>query len=222
MRAGRITVNGRIATPGQPIDMGDRVAIDGNEVSLTAPQRRRVIVYHKPVGELCTRDDPEGRRTIFDALPRLEAGRWVSVGRLDINSVGLVLLTTDGELANALMHPRNRIVREYQVRVLGSLPDTALEKLRRGVDLEDGRASFELLEPGPDKGGANRWYRCRLREGRKREVRRLFEAVGGKVNRLIRTRYGPVGLDRDLAPGAWRELRADEIEALLRVAGVGH
>ena len=222
VRAGRITVNNELASVGQPVGPDDRVAIDGVEVALAAPRRRRVIAYHKPIGELCTRDDPEGRPTIFAALPAPQAGRWVSVGRLDINSVGLVLLTTDGQLANALMHPRNRIVREYHVRVLGDLSAQALEKLRRGVDLDDGRAAFDLLEPRGEAAGANRWYRCRLREGRKREVRRLFEAVGGTVNRLIRTRYGPISLPRDMAPGTWRELSAEQIDALLKTARLDH
>lgn len=218
VRAGRIDVNGRRAEPGQPVGPDDRVTIDGIAVALDVPRRRRVLIYHKPVGELCTRFDPEGRPTVFDSAPPLKAGRWIGVGRLDINSVGLMLMTTDGELASALMHPRTRIVREYAVRVLGDLDDAALERLRRGVELEDGRARFESIEHQGPTRGSNRWYRCRLREGRKREVRRLFEAVGGQVNRLIRVRYGPVELPRDLHPGQYRELDESAVAELVRAA----
>ena len=162
-------------------------------------------MYHKPVGELVTRSDPQGRRTVFDALP---AGRWVAVGRLDLNSSGLLLLTDSGELANRLMHPRYEIEREYAVRVQGILKKEDLEKLTGGVELDDGRAAFERIAPAQDRTarGTNRWYRVVLREGRKREVRRLFEAVGARVSRLIRIRYGPIELPRDLAPGQWREV----------------
>ena len=159
-------------------------------------------MYHKPEGELVTRKDPQGRPTVFTRLP---PGRWIAVGRLDINSSGLLLFTEDGELANRLMHPRYGIEREYQVRVQGPVD---LEKLRRGVQLEDGEASFERIEPVDPRGsgGTNRWYRVILKEGRNREVRRMFEAVGARVSRLLRIRYGPVELPRDLAPGNWREI----------------
>jgi 23S rRNA pseudouridine2605 synthase len=163
------------------------------------------LIYHKPVGELVTRSDPQGRPTVFSRLP---PGRWVAVGRLDINSSGLLLLTDSGELANRLMHPRYEIEREYAVRVQGALKQEDLEKLARGVHLEDGPAAFERISSADERTApsANRWYRVVLREGRKREVRRLFEAVGARVSRLIRVRYGPIELPRDLAPGQWREL----------------
>jgi len=158
------------------------------------------------VGELVTRSDPQGRPTIFTRLP---PGRWIAVGRLDINTSGLLLLTDSGELANRLMHPRYEIEREYAVRVQGILKKEDLEKLSGGVDLDDGRAAFERIEPADERArpSANRWYRVVLREGRKREVRRLFEAVGARVSRLIRVRFGPLELPRDLPPGQWRELR---------------
>ena len=179
--------------------------MDGKVVSLPAEQPARVLVYHKPEGELVTRRDPEGRPTVFSRLP---PGRWVAVGRLDINSSGLLLLTDSGELANRLMHPRYEIEREYAVRVQGMLNQEHLEKLARGVHLDDGLAAFERIAPADERTAlsANRWYRGGLREGRKREVRRLFEAVGARVSRLIRVRYGPIELPRDLAPGQWREV----------------
>jgi len=173
-------------------------------VELAAAKPARVLLYNKPEGELVTRSDPEGRPTVFSRLP---PGRWIAVGRLDINSAGLLLFTDDGELANRLMHPRYGIEREYQVRVQGPVD---LERLRSGVQLEDGEAAFERIEPVDPRAaaaaGANRWYRVMLKEGRNREVRRLFEAVGARVNRLVRVRYGPVELPADLAPGSWREL----------------
>ena len=159
-----------------------------------------MLLYHKPVGELVTRSDPAGRPTVFVKLP---PGRWVAVGRLDFNTSGLLLLTDSGELANRLMHPRYELEREYSVRVQG-VPD--LEKLRSGVELEDGFAAFSTIREEREGTGANRWYRVTLREGRNREVRRLFEAVGTRVSRLIRVRYGPVSLPQDLPPGQWREM----------------
>jgi 23S rRNA pseudouridine2605 synthase len=173
-----------------------------------------VLLYHKPVGELVTRDDPEGRATVFSRLP---PGRWVAVGRLDINASGLLLFTDSGELANRLMHPRYEVEREYRARVHGRLAPEVVEKLRHGVQLEDGPARFTLIEEVADReaGGSNRWYRVQLREGRNREVRRLFEAVGGQVNQLVRTRYGLIGLPRDLEAGRWRELDARGVQGLL-------
>ena len=181
------------------------MALDGKPLGLSAPSRARVLIYHKPVGELVTREDPQGRATVFSRLP---PGRWVAVGRLDINSSGLLLFTDSGELANRLMHPRYEVEREYRARVQGRLSPESLEKLRKGVELEDGPARFSSLKEVPDRpgGGSNRWYEVSLREGRNREVRRLFEAVGGQVSRLVRVRYGPVRLPRDLDPGCWREL----------------
>jgi 23S rRNA pseudouridine2605 synthase len=199
--AGRLTVNGNPATLGTKAALGDAIALDGKRVQLVAPSPARVLVYHKPVGELVTRSDPEGRPTVFSRLP---PGRWVAVGRLDINSSGLLLFTDSGELANRLMHPRYGMEREYLARVQGAVD---IEKLRRGVHLEDGIAAFDRIEAlNPEASGANRWYRVMLREGRKREVRRLFAAVGARVSRLRRVRYGPVELPADLLPGQWREL----------------
>jgi 23S rRNA pseudouridine2605 synthase len=190
----------------------DVIAIDGKTVERTAKTAPRVLIYHKPVGELVTRSDPEGRPTVFSRLP---PGRWVAVGRLDLNSSGLLLFTDSGELANRLMHPRYELEREYLARVQGLRPET-LEKLRRGVVLEDGPARFEGIEAQGKSEGSNRWYRVSLREGRNREVRRLFEAVGAKVSRLLRIRYGLVTLPRDLSAGQWRELAQHEVKGLFR------
>ena len=193
----------------------DRILLDGKPVRLQPVEALRVLLYHKPVGELVTRDDPEGRPTVFSRLP---AGRWVAVGRLDINSSGLLLFTDSGELANRLMHPRYEVQREYLARVQGSVD---LEALRRGVPLEDGPAAFERIEPlDRESGGANRWYRVSLKEGRNREVRRLFAAVGARVSRLRRVRYGPVELPRGLEPGQWRELAPAEVAELALNAGL--
>lgn len=172
-----------------------------------------MLLYHKPVGELVTRSDPEGRPTVFTRLP---PGRWVAVGRLDINSAGLLLFTDDGELANRLMHPRYEVAREYAVRVQGELRAADLQRLRQGVELDDGRAAFETIDPADPRasGGTNRWYRVTLKEGRNREVRRLFEAVGVRVSRLLRVRYGPLALPRDLKPGSWREVAPKEVKEL--------
>ena len=174
-------------------------------MALALKSAGRVLIYNKPEGELVTRKDPEGRPSVFSRLP---PGRWIAVGRLDINSAGLLLFTDDGELANQLMHPRYGVEREYAVRVQGTLGPEQLERLRRGVQLEDGRAAFERIEAADPRAGqsANRWYRVTLTEGRKREVRRMFEAVGARVSRLLRVRYGTVELPRDLRPGEWREL----------------
>jgi 23S rRNA pseudouridine2605 synthase len=188
--------------------------VDGKPVDIAAGNAAvRVLLYHKPVGELVTRSDPEQRATVFSRLP---PGRWVAVGRLDINSSGLLLFTDSGELANRLMHPRYEVKREYEARVERLSPE-ALGKLRAGVQLDDGPAAFDRIEPvDKDEGsGRNRWYRVLLHEGRNREVRRLFEAVGSRVSRLERVRYGPIELPRDLAPGHWRELVSGQVQELL-------
>lgn len=180
----------------------------------------RVLLYHKPVGEMVTRRDPGGRRTVFERLPRLREGQWIAVGRLDLNTSGLLLLTDSGALANRLMHPRYEVEREYLVRVLGTLSDATRQRLLRGVPLEDGKAAFERLEPLRAGGGsaANQWHRVVLREGRTREVRRLFEAVGLQVSRLMRVRFGTVRLPRALQPGRWIELEPQQCAALLAAA----
>ena len=219
IEAGRVKLNGRVAKLGDRAGPDDRVMVDNEPVRLVASAQLapRVIAYHKPVGELVTRDDPEGRPTVFDALPPLEGARWVAVGRLDINTAGLLLLTNDGELANALMHPSRQVAREYAVRVLGEVSDASIAKLKRGVQLDDGPASFETVRAAGGEG-ANRWYHVVLREGRHREVRRIWEAVGHKVSRLIRVRYGPVRMHRELATGKVKHLKAGEMASLYKAA----
>lgn len=181
----------------------DDIRVDGKQVAFEKTAEPRVLLYHKPVGELVTRSDPEGRRTVFGALP---PGRWVAVGRLDLNSSGLLLLTDSGELANRLMHPRYGLEREYAARIRGALTDAEKKQLLEGVALDGAPARFERVETYREGEGSNRWYRVTLKEGRNREVRRLFEALGHAVSRLVRLRYGPVDLPPDLAPGSWREL----------------
>ncbi|HRD64605.1 MAG TPA: pseudouridine synthase [Candidatus Competibacter sp.] len=219
VRQGRIDVNGSPAQLGLQVSGTDQIRIDGKPVQVSEfRQRRRVLAYYKPVGEVATRRDPDGRPTVFDRLPALRNGRWIAVGRLDLNTQGLLLLTNDGELANRLMHPSSRIEREYAVRVLGEVSAEMLKRLRDGVVLEDGVARFdELRERGGE--GANRWYHAVLREGRNREVRRLWESQGVAVSRLSRVRYGPVVLRRGLRPGSWDELDEAQIRALLAAVG---
>jgi 23S rRNA pseudouridine2605 synthase len=210
IEAGEIRVNGRVAEPGQPVGPGDRVRIDARDYDVVAERARHAtLIYHKPEGELTTRRDPGGRPTVFDNLPRAKEGRWIAVGRLDLNTAGLLVLTTDGELANRMMHPSGRVDREYVCRVRGRLDDADLQRLLEGVDLEDGPARFSDLVIGEQTAG-HTWYTVTIMEGRKREVRRLFEAVGARVARLKRVRFGPVFLPADLAPGEYRRLtRAD-------------
>lgn len=216
---GRIKVNRQVAKLGDRIGPEDRISLDDKPLRLQHTPRLRVMAYHKPVGEVCTRQDPEGRPTIFAQLPRLKNGRWIAVGRLDINTSGLLLLTTDGELANRLMHPSSAIEREYAVRVLGIITSENLQQLQTGVMLEDGMAHFDrILDSGGD--GRNHWYHVTLREGRNREVRRLWEAVGMKVSRLIRIRYANVELGRALRPGKFRDLEAAELQQLLQQVGM--
>jgi len=215
---GRIQVNGRVATIGDRVTVTDQLEVDGKPLSRRSIENNftRVIVYHKPEGEICTAKDPEGRPTIFRNLPRLQTGRWVSIGRLDINTSGLLLLTTDGELANRLMHPKYQIEREYAVRVLGQVSDETLQQLRTGVMLEDGTAHFDHIVDAGGKG-ANHWYHVILREGRNREVRRLWEAVGHTVSRLQRVRYGNITLDREINTKKWRDLTPVQIRHLLKM-----
>jgi 23S rRNA pseudouridine2605 synthase len=189
------------------------VRVDGKPVTLAGISKPRVLLYHKPVGELVTRSDPQGRPTVFSGLP---PGRWVAVGRLDLNSSGLLLLTDSGELANRLMHPRYGLEREYLARVRGELKPEEMARVRQGVLLDGVPARFERIDTHKDGEGTNRWYRVVLQEGRKREVRRLFEAVGHPVSRLSRVRYGPIELPPDLALGKWRELPAQDVNGLFR------
>jgi 23S rRNA pseudouridine2605 synthase len=221
--AGRVTVAGRTAVLGERARAGDSIEVDGRPVRLRASDAPlRVLLYHKPVGEMVTRRDPGGRRTVFERLPRLREGQWIAVGRLDLNTSGLLLFTDSGALANRLMHPRYEVEREYLVRVLGALSEATRRRLLQGVQLEDGKAAFERLEPlraGAGAGSAaNQWHRVVLREGRTREVRRLFEAVGLQVSRLMRVRFGTVRLPRGLQPGRWIELDPKSCAALLAAA----
>ncbi|MFN0162119.1 MAG: pseudouridine synthase [Burkholderiales bacterium] len=223
--AGRVSVNGKTATLGQRITRRDVVKVDGRAIRLKSGRETpEVLIYHKPAGEIVSHDDPEGRPTVFASLPAPKSGRWVSVGRLDFNTEGLLILTNSGELANRLMHPRYEVEREYSVRVVGELTDEQTDSLLDGVELDDGPARFMKLEEGEfsDEGvGTNRWYRVMIREGRNREVRRMFDAVGAMVSRLIRTRFGPLSLPRSLHRGQARPLTADEVKGLLRDAPTG-
>lgn len=216
--AGKVSVNGVVATIGQSVVPTDKVKVGGRLINIrfTGSSRPpRVLMYHKPEGEIVSRDDPDGRPSVFAALPRMRGGRWINVGRLDFNTSGLLLFTTSGELANKLMHPSSQLVREYAVRVLGELTMDAQQQLLNGVELEDGQASFaSLVDAGGE--GANKWYRVSLFEGRNREVRRMFEAVGCTVSRLIRVRYGPFLLPPQLKRGRCRELDEAEVKSLMR------
>jgi 23S rRNA pseudouridine2605 synthase len=218
---GQIQLNERTAQLGDRAVPGDRLRMGRRSLEIKpnqSTQLPRVIAYHKPEGELVTRNDPEGRKTVFAALPKIREGRWIAVGRLDINSAGLLLFTTDGDLANRLMHPSLKVEREYAVRVLGEVTPDMFYQLTHGVELEDGKARFEeIVESGGES--ANRWYHVVLVEGRNREVRRMWEAVGGRVNRLIRVRYGPILLGKYPRLGQCRELEKTEIQALLRLVG---
>lgn len=218
--AGRVSVNGQPAQVGQSVSPGERVKVNGKLVHLKFSNRLpRVIMYHKPEGEIVSRDDPEHRPSVFTSLPRMTGGRWVAVGRLDFNTSGLLLFTTSGELANRLMHPRYNLVREYAVRILGELPDGARQRLLDGVELDDGPAQFSTFEDAGGQG-ANHWYRVSLFEGRNREVRRMFEAVGSVVSRLMRVRYGPFILPPNLKRGQVRELTDSEVQKLLAEFGM--
>lgn len=212
--AGRISVNGLPASLGQKIGPGDRVKVNGKLIPLRFTQRTpRVLIYHKPEGEIVSRDDPEGRPTVFERLPVLAKGRWLAVGRLDFNTSGLLLFTNDGDLANRLMHPRYEIDREYAVRLLGELTEEQVRVLTDGIELDDGPARFNTLVAAGGEG-VNHWYHVTLSEGRNREVRRMFEALGLTVSRLMRVRYGPVELSSRLKRGMWMEMPEAEVCAL--------
>jgi 23S rRNA pseudouridine2605 synthase len=220
--AGRITVNRLPAEVGQKVGPGDEVRINGElvKVRFTEP-RPRVLMYHKPTGEIVTRDDPEGRPTVFEKLPNIGNGKWINVGRLDFNTEGLMLFTNSGELANRLMHPRYEVEREYAVRIMGRLSDEQMHALTTGVELEDGPAKCEKVEDGGGEDeGANHWYHVVLKEGRNREVRRLFETLGLTVSRLIRTRYGTLAMPSVMKRGDTLELEPAEVGAVLEAAGL--
>ena len=220
--AGRITVNRMPADVGQKVGPGDEVRINGEPVKIRfAEPRPRVLLYHKPTGELVTRDDPEDRPTVFDDLPSIRDGKWIAIGRLDYNTEGLLVFTNSGELANRMMHPRYEVEREYAVRVMGRLTDEQRQALLNGVELEDGLAKCSGVEDGGgDEDSANHWYNVALKEGRNREVRRLFEALGLAVSRLIRVRYGRIAMPSSLKRGDVMEMDPQDVNALLRSIGL--
>ena len=216
----RVKINNVIATLGQPVLSTDKIMFNGKIVHLREENiLPRILIYHKPEGELVTENDPEGRPTVFEKLPRIKRSKWISIGRLDFNTSGLLIFTSYGELANRLMHPKYEIEREYSVRVLGELSEDVMSSLKEGIELDDGIAKFETLyfEGGE---GANRWYRVTLKEGRNREVRRMFEAFGITVSRLIRVRFGEITLPSHLKRGMFLELKQNEVISLLKWSGL--
>jgi 23S rRNA pseudouridine2605 synthase len=218
---GRVMLNNRPAKLGDRVTENDNVKVDGREARLKFDDEadRKVLIYHKPAGEMCTRHDPEGRPTVFDRLPKLRGRRWIVIGRLDFNTAGLLLFTTDGELANRLMHPSREIEREYAVRILGQVSNTILERLKTGVQLEDGMARFDdIIDAGGE--GANHWYHVILREGRNREVRRLWESQGCKVSRLMRVRYGNIILPRHVRQSYFVEMEPGLVNELCQSVGL--
>ncbi|WP_448564515.1 23S rRNA pseudouridine(2605) synthase RluB [Thalassotalea ganghwensis] len=210
--AGRVSVNGNMAYLGDRVEGNETIKIDGHPVTLKSKDDEicRVLMYNKPEGEMCTRKDPEGRPTVFDRLPKLESGRWIAVGRLDINTSGMLLFTTDGELANRLMHPSQKVEREYAVRVFGEVDQAMIQRLRTGVKLEDGPAKFQKITYRGGEG-RNHWFHVVLSEGRNREVRRLWESQEVQVSRLIRVRYGDMEMKRQLPLGGWVELSLPDV-----------
>ena len=211
---GRLTLNGRLAQLGNRATPKDKIELDGKPLVFEkAVDATRVLMYHKPEGELVSRHDPQGRPTVFASLPKIQGAKWMSIGRLDFNTSGLLLFTNSGELANGLMHPRYEIEREYAVRVFGGLTEEEIARLKAGVALGDGTAAFDKVVPAGGEG-SNRWYRVTLKEGRNREVRRLMEALGKQVSRLMRLRYGAAILPEDLKPGEWRELESAKVAEL--------
>ena len=218
---GRVRINDRVAHLGDRVRDGDKVVVDGHVVNLRSKDEtpRRVLIYNKPEGEICSRKDPEGRPTVFDALPPLLQGRWIAIGRLDFNTTGLLLFTNDGELANAMMHPSTQIDREYLVRVLGDVDDDMLKRLKKGVMLDDGMARFTDITAGGGEG-ANKFFYVVIMEGRNREVRRLWESQGITVSRLKRVRYGNVFLPSRVKRGNWMEMPKPDVDALCKMVGL--
>lgn len=216
---GRVSVNGAVATLGDRVEPDAQIRVDGHLLSRqTEKPVCRVLMYNKPEGELCSRQDPEGRPTVFERLPAIRLGRWIAVGRLDINTSGLLLFTNDGELANRLMHPKCEVEREYAVRVFGEVSSKTLTRLQKGVELEDGTARFTSIKARPsDEDSMNQWFNVTLSEGKNREVRRLWESQEAQVSRLIRVRYGPIELQKRLPQGAWVELELEEVNQLRRL-----
>lgn len=220
IREGRVSVNGKIAILGTTVDGSEKILVDGKPIKLDdSPLVRRIIAYHKPIGEVTTRNDPEGRKTIFDSLPPIKNGRWISIGRLDINTQGLLLLTNDGEFANKMMHPSSEVEREYAVRVLGTLTEEMVTAMKTGVEFEDGISKFdEILYSGGE--GANIWYHVILKGGKNREVRRLWESQGLTVSRLMRVRYGSYTMPKSLRQGHSIDLDIDATKAILEDANM--
>jgi 23S rRNA pseudouridine2605 synthase len=218
---GRVKINGKVATLGERVLSSDKVELDNKKINLKDQQESslKVLLYNKPEGEICTRSDPEGRPTVFDRLPRLKGERWIAVGRLDFNTSGLLLFTTDGELANRLMHPSSTIDREYLVRIQGDVDDDMKTRLQEGVMLEDGVARFTDVVDGAGQG-RNRWFYCVVMEGRNREVRRLWESQGVKVSRLKRVRFGNIFIPSHVRVGQWIELSQKDVSDLCQTAGV--
>ena len=219
IEAGRITVNGKPAKLGDRVESRVRIAVDGKPLDIAPAEETRCILYHKPTGEVCSRNDPQGRRNVFQRLPKLKSGRWISIGRLDYNTSGLLLFTTDGELANGLMHPSSNIEREYMVRVMGNVDPAMLQRMTEGVMLDDGIARFTDIQDGGGDG-INHWYYVVLMEGRNREVRRLWESQGLTVSRLKRVRYGDVFIPSRVKQGQWVELEPKEVKSLYRMANL--
>lgn len=219
---GRVTINGKPAKIGDRVSEKDKIEVDGKRLRMATgdEQKRRVIMYHKPEGEITSRHDPEGRKSVFDSLPAIKGQRWIAIGRLDYNTTGLMLFTNDGELANKLMHPSSNIDREYLVRVMGAIDDSMLERLKKGVMLDDGMAQFtDVVEDRRgNESSINRWFACCVMEGRNREVRRLWESQGVTVSRLKRVRFGPIFLPARLRKGKWMDLTDRDIKMLLDVA----
>ncbi len=216
--AGRVTVDGKVAHLGDRINANQLVRVDGHPVKIATEEEQvcRVVAYHKPEGEICTRTDPDGRPTVFDRLPNIRGARWIAIGRLDINTSGLLLFTTDGELANRLMHPKFEVEREYSVRVFGEVNDAIIQRLRIGVELEDGKANFKKIKAMGGEG-VNRWFNVVLTEGRNREVRRMWESQGTVVNRLIRIRYGDLLLPKHLPAGGYTEMGLEDVNYLRKL-----
>ncbi len=221
IQQGRVSVNGTIAELGDRATTADKIRVDGKVIHVTAKEefQRRMLAYHKPEGEICSRSDPEGRATVFDNLPSIKHGRWIAVGRLDLNTSGLIFFTNDGELANRLMHPKHQLIRKYASRVRGEVTEDILKALTRGVELEDGVAKFESIHDAGGEG-SNHWYHVSLREGKNREVRRIWEAKGIQVSRLHRIQYGHFELPRALKRGRWQELTPKELGVFEEMVGL--